>query len=217
VSVEGDDDAPPSTEPEPCPATQQGHRLGFVAVLLGLVGMTAPAEAYLQLVDPAGPAAERRAVADESDCILVALGAEELFFDCDRTTAYVNGSAPRLLEARAGGSPMAPGGALRLATKTHPPALADALWWGGVPGFPEHVEHVVAVRYPAPLADPDLLEVDVVAGGERKGGKETVEKLTRTLRWDGKRYVDPATRRPVIGVVDCELLAARLGVRSEAA
>lgn len=209
---------------DPCPPTQPGRRMDFVAVLLGLVGLTAPAEAYLRLVDPAGPPAEQREVAKESDCILVALGAEELFFVCARDKPYVNGSAPRLLEERAGGSPMHPGGAMRLATLARPPGFGDAVWYGAAPGgAPEHVEHVVAVRWLGPAT----LEIDVVAGGERvlpeeaaelgAAGAETVKKLTRILDWDGHRFVDLKTRRPVIGLVDCEDLAARLGVRSEAA
>lgn len=209
---------------EPGPGTQPSVRQGFAEVLLGLVGLTAPAEAYLRLVDPAGPPAEQREVAKESDCILVALGAEELFFACSRDQPYANGSAPRLLEERAGGSPMHPGGAMRLVTLARPPGLGDAAWYGAAPGgAPEHVEHVVAVRWPGPAT----LEIDVVAGGERvlpteaaelgAAGAETVKKLTRILDWDGHRFVDRRPRRPVIGLVDCEDLAARLGVRSEAA
>ena len=57
-----------------------------------------------------------------------------------------------------------------------------------------------------------------MAGGERDArGAEEVRRVARTLAWEGGRLVDRGTGRPVVGVVDCDLLAARLGVRGSPA
>jgi hypothetical protein len=213
----------PDTSPAP------GTRAAFAAALLTLVGWNGTEDRYLVLIDPGGSAAERRALGKESDCIVGALGAEELFFDVRRTAAYVFGSAPALLERRAGGTPMAPAGAMRRATRSAPPDVADLVWYGKSPAVQsEHVEHVVDVRLAGTGA-----EVDVVAFGERvlpgesedyggaPVGTEVCKQLTRTWDWTagfaGPAYYDRATGRPVIGVVDFELLKERLGVLPPAA
>jgi hypothetical protein len=119
--------------------------------------------------------------------MLVAMGAQERYFAVAPRGSYKAGSAPSLLEQRIGGSPMSPGGALRKAGLSAPPQPGDAVWYGESNALPaEHVEH-----------------------GK---GVETVQAVTRELRWNGSAFIDQATARPIIGIIDCDLLAERLGI-----
>ena len=99
-------------------------RLAVVAFALSIVGLTAPADAYLALVAPGDAESRQKQVADESDCMLVGLGIEEAVFLVPPRAPYVEGSAPRLLEARAKGYPWAPDGALRPVTPDAPPGTS---------------------------------------------------------------------------------------------
>lgn len=212
---------------DPCASTLSPARQGFVAVLLALVGLNGTQDEYLTLIAPADTKAVEQAWAKESDCVLVGLGAEERYFVVQPARGkYVGGTAPFILERRAGGTPMSPAGAMRRATLEAPPIVADLVWYGKSAAVnSEHVEHVVARR----MLSPTSWEVDVVAGGERvlpgeegdydgaPAGTEVVKKLTRTWNWNGSQWVDKATTRPIIGVVDCDLLASRLGLLPAAA
>lgn len=183
--------------------TLSAARLATVQAARELVGLTAPSDGYLALVDPGGSPAEAAVVARESDCMLVRLGIEERVFALPARAPYVNGSAPRLLELRAQGAPWAPAGAIRLATPEAPPAPGDGVWYGKGPGGPEHVETVLS----AELVSDGSLVMDVVAGGERTGaGLETVAQLRRTLRRSASSWSD-AGGRPLIAIIDCDALA----------
>ena len=184
-------------------------RLAVVAFALSIVGLTAPADAYLALVAPGDAESRQKQVADESDCMLVGLGIEEAVFLVPPRAPYVEGSAPRLLEARAKGYPWAPDGALRPVTPDAPPQPGDLVWWAKVPGgAPEHVEHVVSV-----VQDGLVLTLVMVAGGERSA---TVAKPTRVADWVGGRLVDRGTKRAVLCVVDADLLAGIYGLAEAA-
>ena len=211
------------------PATLSPARQGFLVVLAALVGLNATDDEYLTLIAPADTKAVEQAWAKESDCILVALGAQERFFVVKPPRVkYIGGTAPFIMEKRVGGTPMAPAGAMRRATLTSLPGLADGVWYGKSAAVnSEHFEHVTALRK---LNDEGTsYEADVVAGGERvlpgeesdyegaPAGTECVKTLTRTWNWNGHAWVDKATSRPIIGVVDCDLLAEHLGLLSDAA
>ena len=202
----------------PCAPTLSQARQSYVALLLGLVGLTSPDPAYLALIAPDDPPAKQLEWAKVSDCIYVALGAQEAFFVCGQRGP--NAGAPQLvLERRAGGTPMSFGGAMRPGTKADPPGAGDAVWYGKSAAVnSEHVEHVTDARW----TSASVLVIEVVAGGERvllgdnnaqPAGSETVKALTRTLDWNGAHFVDRSTGRAIIGVVDCDALAARLGLQ----
>lgn len=197
------------------PTTLTPARLAVVAYAKSIVGLTAPDLAFLALVAPGDAESREKQIADESDCMLVALGIQEAVFLVLPRGSYIEGSAPRLLEARAGGYPWAPGGAMRLATLESPPGPGDAVWWGKGWGGPEHVEHLVD----AAAADGDDIAASMVAGGERvtegaRQGHETVVAVSRTLHWNGHQWEDPHTGRTVIAVLDCDGMARLHGLRS---
>ncbi len=204
-------------------ATLTPARQLLLRALSGVLGLTAPDPRYLRLIAPGDTPGAEAQWAKESDCMLVALGVEELVYVLPVRGPYVGGSAPELIEKRAGGSPMFPNGAVRLPTLEAPPQAGDLLWYGQSPAAPfEHVEHVTGVRWPGPATLSEALhmnalvsmQVNCVAGGERTpAGLETVEAVTRTLVWNGHAYVDHGTGRPVIGVVDADLLAERYPLR----
>jgi hypothetical protein len=208
-----------------CDATLTPARLAVVAYARSIVGLTAPDDAYLALVAPGDAAGRQKKVADESDCMLVCLGIQEAVFVVPARAPYIDGSAPSLLEKRAGGYPWAPAGALRLATHEAPPRPGDAVWWGKGPGGPEHVETVVASDVGSVVDSaqmPSTMLVTMIAGGERMKdgplvGHETVATVERTLEWDGHGWVDPVTKRRVLCVLDADLMEQRFGLRGAAA
>jgi hypothetical protein len=185
----------------------------YVQVLRGTIGLATPDPRYLKIATPGDTAERAAAIArGSSECILVALGGQELAWDLPARPAYVPASAPRILEDRTGGTPMHPQGAMRLATLEAPPRPGDAVWYGESATLKaEHVEHVIA----AEVTEDDTLTVTCVAGGERTTanappvGRECVGLVKRTLDWTGKAWTDRANGRPVIGVVDFDLMCER--------
>jgi len=188
-------------------------REAVIAAARAVLGLTAPGAAYLTLVDPAGDPAHQAQVATLSGCMLVALAVQDAVFSLSARVPYVPGSAPRLLTERAGGSPLAPRGACRLATTSCPPQPGDLLWYGAHGPAVEHVEHALEVEL---LSNGDLA-VTCVAGGQRTAeGREAVAEVARTLTWRGGAWVDVETGRPVLAVLDADRLAQRHGLREEA-
>jgi len=99
-------------------------RDAVLAALDSVVDWTSPDQRYLDLVSPGNSRAQQLADAAKSDCIYVALGVEEMVWDVPPHES----PAPQVtLERRAGGAPMAPGGAMRRASFEAPPQAADAV------------------------------------------------------------------------------------------
>ena len=202
--------------------TLSSARIAVVAYARSIVGLTTPDPDYLALVAPSDMPERQARIGDESGCMLVAMGIQEAVFMVPVRGPYVDGTAPRLLEARAGGYPWAPGGALRLATLETPPRPGDAVWWGKGFGGPEHVEHLVDGE----VSGNDIA-ASMVAGGERWTAKdaadglcepgqvnaETVKIVARTLRWNGRQWTDPGTGRAIVAILDADLMATRYGLR----
>lgn len=182
---------------------------------LALVGLTYPDPAYVALVAPGDTGARQLEVARSSGCMLARAGLEEALALFPARDAYVTGSIPGILERRAGGSPMAPGGACRRATMEAPPQIGDGLWWGAVPGgAPEHVDAcVVSVEC---VATSDDLTVGVVAGGQRDAaGDECVALLSRRISWRGGHWVDVGDGRQLVAVLDAGLYSGAETWRKE--
>ena len=185
-------------------------RQRVLAVLQSIVGLTANDDEYLQLIDPGDPRQKEQGWAKASDCMLVALGVQDRVFDLPPRGPYVPGSAPRLLEQRAGGSPMSPALAFRVpGSAADSPTFGDLLWWGQSGSACEHVEHLVAIG-----ATSTEFRIEAVAGGERTpAGVETILRVVRTVEFRSGRWVDTQNGRPLVGFVDADLLAARFSLR----
>jgi|SRR5271166_882180 len=179
-------------------------RQAIIDAANSVIGWTAPSDDYLSLIDPGDPTVRQRAVAEESDCGLVALGIEEIVFDVPARGPYKDSTAFNLVYSRACGNPWAPGGAFRLATLDTPPQPADVVVYGPAPSGspPAHMEHVIEVT-----VNGTSVTLKCVAGGEKTGGLETVAVMKRELTWKGV-WTDNANGRAIIGVVDAELLAS---------
>jgi hypothetical protein len=106
--------------------------------------------------------------------------------------------------ARACGNPWAPGGAFRLATLDAPPQLGDVVEYGPAPSGspPAHMETVIDAS-----SGVNTLSLICVAGGERVNNLETIKIMKRTFTWGGAHWIDDQNKRPIIGIVDVELLA----------
>lgn len=180
-------------------------RQALVDATNSVVGWTAPSDDYLNLIDPGNPTARQRVVAEESDCGLVSLGIEEIVFYFPARGPYKDSSAFNLVYARACGNPWAPGGAFRLPTFAAPPQLGDLVEYGPAPSGspPAHMEHVIEQS-----VNGSTLSLKCGAGGEKTGGLETVAIMTRTFTWGGAHWIDDQNKRPIIGIVDAELLAS---------
>ena len=82
------------------------------------------------------------------------------------------------------------------------------------------VTRVENIYIDAEVTEDDTLTVTCVAGGERTTanappvGRECVGLVKRTLDWTGKAWTDRANGRPVIGVVDFDLMSARYPARA---
>lgn len=184
-------------------------RDAVVAAARSIVGLTDPDPRLLSLVAPADTPERQAQIAKTSLCMLVTLGIEEAVFEVPPRPPYIEGTAPRLLEARAQGYPWAPGGALRLATLEAPPQLGDSVWYGKGPGGPEHAELVNGVE----ITEAGIA-AECIAGGERDGAHhETVAVVERSWRWNGHQWVDLGTGRPIIAVLDADALAGLYGLR----
>lgn len=142
---------------------------------------------------------------------------------------YPTGEAFEMIYAIAGGSPWHhtdPGCALYIPSLSAPPRLASALIWGEAPGFPAHVDACVeAIEEPDPYSSsaPPVLALSVIAGGQRvtpedvregrapegSEGSETVKRLERKVRWNGRAWVDEMTKRVLLGCVGAEEMGER--------
>ena len=194
------------------PATLSPVRAAFVDAAQRLVGLTQDDGAYQHLVAPGDTDAQAELVArTTSGCMLVRAGLEEAVLAVPVRAAFVPGTIPHILEARAGGSPWAPGGAWRIPTREAPPQVGDGLWYGQAGAMVEHVD--ACVLSVTPDDDGAAVDLQVVAGGQRDGaGRELVAELSRRLRWSGQRWIDLHTGRPVVGVLDADAYAARYGL-----
>jgi hypothetical protein len=194
-------------------------RQALIDAANSVVGWMAPSSVtddsaanYLNLIDPGDPTPRQRSVAEASDCGLVALGIEEIVFDLPARAPYRDGSAFPLVYNRACGNPWTPGGALRLATLDAPPQPGDVVEYGNGPApgnAPAHMEHVIAA-----VVSIASMTLTCVAGGERKNGLETVAITERELTWKGSHWVDNANGRPIIGIVDAEILAGMYSMKN---
>lgn len=186
-----------------------------------LVNLTAPDPAYLLLIAPcevrAGDLRRAAEMARESDCALVWLGLARAAFGAPEQGMYVDTTAFSLVYALAGGSPWKhddPLTAIRIPTFAAPPILADALIWGdNGPAHPAHVDACVeTVEEPDPYSAsaPPTLGLGVIAGGQRDGsGRETVARVGRVLRWDGRGWVDQGNGRRLLACVGALEMAER--------
>lgn len=206
-------------------------RSSVLSLASGLVGLTAPDPAFLQLIAPcevrAGDLRRAAEMARESDCALVYLGLARAAFGAPEQGLYHDGKAFELIYALAGGSPWKPGGACRIPTFAAPPLLADALIWGeNGPAHPAHVDACVeTVEEPDPYSSsaPPTLGLGVIAGGQRwtakeatdglcepgQVGRETVKRLERALRWDGHGWVDRDNGRRLLACIGADEMAER--------
>lgn len=180
-------------------------RDAVVSAARSVIGCTAPSPEYASLVAPDDTPERRAQVMTESGCGLVVLGIQERALCVPPRGPYRDGSAFTLVYARAGGSPWQPGGACRVPGLEEPPQPGDAIVWGPAGSAVAHMETVVDAR-----ADGATLALDVVAGGQRDAhGGQTVTQLSRTARWDGRRWVDSKTGRPLLAVIDADALGER--------
>ena len=190
-------------------------RLAAVTFMRSIVGYTAPSREYCELIAPADTPAKQEAISVESGCMQVELAKQDFLFVLPPREPYVNGSAPELLERRCKGSPMAPGGALRLATLENPPQPGDGIWYGKGPGGPEHVDTCMGGEW----VEGGVCLIPAIAGGaettdEHGRLRQTIAAHTRRMHWNGHRWMDNSTGRPIIGVLDLDLLAQMYDVRA---
>ena len=151
----------------------------------------------LKAVAPTDARERQLEVAHESGCILIGMAVLRGAFQLGDPLPYVDGSAPRRLEAIAQGVPWDVWGSLPRGD-----ARAPAPAWGfwlvrRPPRLPP--ARGDGLRGPARRK---LCQFGCVAGGERDGeGRETVRAVSRALHWDGQRWVDIQTGRPVMAVL----------------
>lgn len=174
-----------------------------------VTGWTAPDDNFLNLIAPGDSSDRQKQIAKESDCGLTVLGIEEIVFDVPARGPYKDASAFQLVYTRACGNPWAPGGAFRLASLDAPPQLGDVVEYDNGPsGAPAHMEHVIDVT-----VNDKSMSLTCVAGGEKTGALETVKVMKRELTWKGV-WTDNANGRPIIGIVDAEILASMYSMKS---
>lgn len=196
----------PATAPTLTPA-----RIAVVTFAQSVLGYTAPSDEYQELILPGDTDEQQDKLDSMSGCMLVTLGIQDNVFAVPERGPYANGSAPRLLQARAQGYPWAPGGALRLATRDAPPQPGDAVWFGKSPVADEHVETVIEAYVVG-----TRMNLVCVAGGDKdKRGRQTIIKVTRLLFLTTPKgqWVDVANGRPIIGVIDAEEMERLYGLR----
>ena len=198
-------------------------RATVVDAALGLVGLTYPADAYLAAVAPAevaaGNLARAREMGRQSDCALLWIGGIAVGVFGAEARPYRDTTAFQVVYELAGGpcaSPWHLAGAVRRPTLESPPQLGDGLVWGASAGAVAHVDAAVVDLE----LDGDVCALSVVAGGQRDGaGNETVKRLPRTIRWVpyslaagrsiGPHWVDTTNGRPLLAVLDADLMAER--------
>jgi hypothetical protein len=188
-------------------------RLAVLSAARDLVDATAPDPAYLDAIAPTDPPERQLEVAKESGCILISMAVLRAAFQLEDPEPYKDGSAPGRLEKIAQGVPWGSfGGAFRAATLATPPQPGDLVWYDkGGPSYPQHVETICEVSLS------ELLRIACIAGGERDGaGNETVRVVQRALHWDGGHWTDIANGRPVMAVIDADLLAGMYALREAA-
>lgn len=185
-------------------------RQALVDAANSVIGWITPNDNYLNLIDPGDPTVRQRTVAEESDCGLVTLGIEEIVFNVPVRGPYKDSTAFNLVYTRACGNPWAPGGAMRLATLDAPPQPGDVVVYGPAPNNspPAHMEHVTDAT-----VNVSSMSLTCAAGGEKSGGLETVAKMKRELTWKGSHWIDNANGRPIIGIVDAEILASMYSMK----
>lgn len=190
-------------------------RDAFVDAARGMAGLTDPDPRLGTLVDPAGSPAHQVQIERLSLCMLAyrgllcrVLAIPDVLAETDRP--YVPGSIPRILASILASAP----GARRPATLDAPPQLGDALCYGAANGHPEHVD---ACLVEAEGDSEGAIVATCVAGGQRDAaGHETIARVDRDLVWDGRRWVDQGTGRPVLWILDADALAERYGLREPA-
>lgn len=188
-------------------------RLALLSASRILLDLTFPAEDYLRAVAPfemlAGDLDRAKQIGQESGCGLVRMAVEDAVFVMPPRGLYKDGSAFERIYDRAGGSPWAPGGACRLATLEAPPQPGDGIVWGPSGNAVAHVDACVE-RVDGARSN---LVLTVIAGGQRdEHGNETVKRLKRQVRWRGGYWIDAATGRAILSVLDADAMAARHGL-----
>jgi len=188
--------------------TMSTARDNVVTFARSKVGLKAPNPDYLSLVAPGDAPARQLEIAKASDCGLVLLGIEEGVFVIPPRGEYKDGSAFELAYTRAGGNPWVPGGAFVLPTGVIVPADGDGVVYGNAGSSPAHMETVLTSR----LSGLRLM-LTCVAGGERDSdGNESVVIMTRNFSWGGVHWIDLATSRPIIGIIDADKMAEKYGL-----
>ena len=182
-------DESPDTEPVPL--------LPIVALALSCEGLCEDDDAYLKIVDPAGPYAEEIEVAHEaSSCMLFRawLKGWRGQFKADtiqNTLRQIEGGTGRVPDADSFCE------------------VGAGLWWEAnlATHADEHVDGVVleVVRHQL-----ELVTLVAIAGGQRNDkGRRCIKRLTRVVAWDGVSWRDQgAGARKVRGVLDDTVLVS---------
>jgi hypothetical protein len=174
----------------------------MVAYANSVLSLTYPAPAYLQLIAPGDTPARQLEIGKESDCGLVLLGVQEGVFLVPPRGPYTDGSVFEIVYKRVGGDPWHLAGALRAATQDSPPQTGDGIVYNASSMAPAHMETCVEQ-----VIFGNRLTIGCVAGGEKKAGLETVAYMSRSFLWSGLHWIDAVNLRPIIGIIDADLLA----------
>jgi hypothetical protein len=205
-------------------------RSTFVTAVRSLVGLQGPALA--SAIIPTASPAVRAGMDAFSTCELAAAATIRIACGLPEPLPFIPGGdhAARALYTLAdpdtGGTPWHPKGALRVAGLETPPDIGDAIWYGpsaakkpdGSPLHPEHVDacvlEVTGDGGPDPCTE---LTVRAIAGGQPNGHghSSAIAEVERVLVWEGGRWVDRGTGRPVWCVIDAGALEERYGVRPD--